>query len=764
MRLLAILLLAFSSVAWSQDRMFQGNTGELRDIRLQFFEADIESIILLYENYTGRSLMQDPASAGKKITIQTSAVMTRAEAAHFIEHTFLLHGFAVVPTQDPDYWKLVATGDNINKEYIPIIRHELEIPRTEEVITYIAPLRHISPNEASEVLTSIVTLNPYGKVVALPSARSLIITESGSNVRRMLALLREIDLRNVPRIDKLICLQRASAEDVVASLTEIYSDQAAAPRQSNQRTGGAAAGMPGGVPAAAAGRSNPLPQDREDAPIFQAITRSNSVLVVSTPDEMVDIERLIGYLDAPSELANFIKIRLNYLRVSDFLTIAGDTLTRGQTSEQGGNISGNNGGTQNTGNLSNNNLAIGSNTGTGSSGSGLTGAASLGSLSEESRVGPQSLVVGKTLLVADNDHNTLIASGPPEDLLLIEELVKVMDLKSDQIQISAVIAQLTLTDDYAFGVDFLRTLPGNVDGSDAALGFRSRQGTQGGLVDVDSLSTAANLISGTTAGFNLFGRLNSNLDGLLSTLETTSRFKVLSRPTVYTINNRKAIIQTGQRVAVPRSTLSSLNPNGTNSNQVVTANIDFENVLLRVEVIPLINKDGQITLRINQSNDDIVGSQTIGGDQIPTIGTQALGTTIMVPDGRTVLLGGLISEEDRRDEQGLPLFANVPFLGRVAGSRADNVDRQELLIFIQPKIINSNAKYFCVDEDLIDRTRVGSDGVDFSEGTVDNLPSFEAREFESAEKRMRGFGNLLRKIKAKKEGQSIQAVPVFDRP
>jgi general secretion pathway protein D len=251
----------------------------------------------------------------------------------------------------------------------------------------------------------------------------------------------------------------------------------------------------------------------------------------------------------------------------------------------------------------------------------------------------------------------------------------------------------------------------------------------------------------------------------LSALESTNRFKVLSRPTIYTVNNRQAVIDSGQRVAVPRSTLSSLDTGGiNNNNQVVTANIDYENVVLRIAVVPLINADGEITLQIQQRNDDIIGSTVIGGEEVPTIGTQSLGTTVMVEDGGTVLLGGLISEGDTKTESGIPLFANLPLVGRVFGSTKDNVNRQELLIFIQPKIIRHAGDQFYVDQDMKDRTRIGTEADQWAVNGDSNIDVFETQDFNSPEKRIFFFRDLFKKKPSAKvspvNGTAPVALPV----
>ncbi|MCB1063680.1 MAG: type II and III secretion system protein, partial [Verrucomicrobiae bacterium] len=269
-----------------------------------------------------------------------------------------------------------------------------------------------------------------------------------------------------------------------------------------------------------------------------------------------------------------------------------------------------------------------------------------------------------------------------------------------------------LGDDFEFGFDLLRTLettgPDGRRYNGAGI-FKSRTGASQSILDINTLDVVENFLP-AAQGFTFYGQINPYLNAFLSTLSNTNRFKVLSRPTVYTVNNKQAVIQTGQRIAVPRSTQSSLDTSGNSTtNQIVTASIDYEEVVLRIQVLPLINEADEITLRIQQLNDDIIGSTIIGGDAIPTIGTQSLGTTVMIPDGSTVLLGGLISEDETGSESGLPTFTNLPLLGKVFGSNKKSSSRQELLIFIQPKIIDDPRDQESVDQDLITRTKIGPD-------------------------------------------------------
>lgn len=772
---LFVLTLCVSLHAQDQDTTVDApQTGTTPTVDVQLPNTPIPVLLLEYERYTGKRVIRDANIQDKTLSVITSGKLTYEEAAEFIEKSLLLNGYAIVPTDQPDQMKIIAFNSDkkVSSEGIPIYTSPFQLPETEEIVTYIMPLSYLTPEEAAELFSNVKDLHTYGKITPLQNASAVVITESATNVRRFIELRDHLDVAPVKTVSESIQLERADAEEVAEAIIDILDlDQESGTPASPQQNGRNI--RPGQEQALADANDRLIPSQVRGSAAFakpntpkprvRAIPRANRILVVAAPQDMEYVKDIIAHLDAPVETETYMRRKLLYIPVSDFLQIASDVILRGLGGEnaESGEISGGNEnqeGSRNnlSDNTGNSSSSFGSETGTGTTGN-------LGNAGSDEAAAPQSIVIDKTLLIADNVQNTLIASGPPEHLTLICELLEVMDKRPEQIQISAVIAQLNLGDDFEFGFDFLRTLepPGMGTFYNSAGTFVSRTGQSQGLLDFSTLTDPTNLLP-AAQGLTYYGQVNKYLDYAIAALENTNRFEVLQRPTVYTQNNRLAVIETGQRVAVPRSTLSSLDFAGNNNaNQVVSASIDYIDVVLKISVVPLINDEGAITLQIQQKNDSIVGSQVIGGDSIPTIQTQTLGTTVIVEDGGTVLLGGLISENDQKNESGLPLFANLPIVGRVFGSTLDNVSRQELLIFIQPKIIRNGLDQFHIDREMIDRTRVGPDAVQFAVGDESNLESFESEEYDSAEKRIHFFRNLFKK---KTPPPTVRAVPLEPAP
>ena len=177
-------------------------------------------------------------------------------------------------------------------------------------------------------------------------------------------------------------------------------------------------------------------------------------------------------------------------------------------------------------------------------------------------------------------------------------------------------------------------------------------------------------------------------------MENSNKFELISRPTVFTRNNRKAVLSSGQSIAVPSNTISS----GATTGITQSTNITYRDVVLKLEVIPLVNNEDEVSMQIAFLNDNIVGSITIDGNDIPTIGTEELLTEVTIPNGETIILGGLITETDQDDETGVPILSKIPGIKRLFTSTTKTVTRDELIIFIQPRIVKDRSSLLTLQE------------------------------------------------------------------
>jgi type II secretory pathway component GspD/PulD (secretin) len=276
-----------------------------------------------------------------------------------------------------------------------------------------------------------------------------------------------------------------------------------------------------------------------------------------------------------------------------------------------------------------------------------------------------------------------------------------LDVRPKQIYLATIVGQLTLNNELEVGFDYLvrfqNFMPTPNGGSDlGAAGLLRNTGIVGrqGGVDIlpNPMSLATNAAMPLLSGLTIYGTVAETVDIYARFLQKVSDFKVLSRPVIYTANNKKAVISSGEQVPVPVSTLTSaLNTNvNDQTGTSLASNIQFKDVVLKLEVVPLINSENEVTLTIAQQNDNVLRYEELSGNRVPIIGTQELTTTITVRNQSTVVLGGLIKEEEGRNQSSIPLLGDIPGVGYLFSNTSKSKIRRELIILIQPFIIKDD--------------------------------------------------------------------------
>jgi type II secretory pathway component GspD/PulD (secretin) len=358
---------------------------------------------------------------------------------------------------------------------------------------------------------------------------------------------------------------------------------------------------------------------------------------------------------------------------------------------------------------------------------------------------PVSVLVGRTLLVADNITNSIVVQGPPAGVEIINNLLDEIDVKADQVMISTVFGQLTLSNNLDYGVDWFKRLGNdNVAGSIGGLAPIAGSQTKPPTTANDQTSIPDNIYNSkyplnlaTTKGLGVYGSIGNNLSGYLKALQSTGDFNVISRPTIYTANNQKGFISSGQQIAVPSNSF-----NGGFNGGGQSTNIEYRDVVLALEVIPLVNSEDEVTLQISLVSQGVGENRKIGTGEnayeVPDIISRELLTTVTVPNNQTVVLGGLITEENSKSISGVPILSQIPGLGKLFSTTSDKKNRNELVIFIQPKIIRDERSMEAANRDM-DRRYEMSDKIREFDGPgvlpikpVDEIPENVAPKAEPA--------------------------------
>lgn len=628
-----------------------------------------------YTLWTGKRVIFSNAALTKQITFIQKAPISHQQAADLLEKSCILEGLVFVPSGDNEVKLVVASA--VKPQGLDLIIEEALLPEGDVVVSYLLKFKHISANDALNAFKSVGGNAPeHSAMTIIENTNALIITEKASMIRSLIKVQDAIDLPQSQVSTKMIELKHADAEVLAQSLLTIISAQVDGGTRVAQQGQTPHQNTPRNVPTPAAG-NNAVPtttntQNQAQGNTVKQVsitadTRLNSVFVIGRPVDILFVENLVSLFDQPSKQRGFHSFKLKYIEVNEFLPVARSGIERtiGSTSAAGGASS-------STQPSSSNRTSSG---GEESRGTELADI--------ERAEQPESFLVGKTLLVSDSVNNKLLVQGPPQSIEVVKALIDEMDVATEQVQITAIFGRYTMDGENSFGVDLARVS----NGSSNVNSFAGNSGTGFPLVaSPNSITTPELLPAAADAimGLALYGQVDTNFFAFIRALESKGKFKLLSRPTLITKNNRKALFSSGQRIAVPTSTLSQATTGTTVSSNT---NIEFRDVLLKLEVIPLVNSADEVTLKISFLNDNVIGTQTINGNSIPTIGTEEIFTTVKVPNNGTIVLGGLITERTTDNKSGIPILSSIPGLGKIFSSTSKATEKEELVILIQPKII-----------------------------------------------------------------------------
>lgn len=735
----------------------------------------------LYRKYTGRRVIVSSAASTAEFRFvqdaSTKDPLTFTQAAELLKKAATIENFVFVPDeQDPslDILTLSTGGIRPTGRGVAVYNENAPLPDGDAVISYVMTLSYIKPAEAVNTFTQIIgQFGAYGSIAPVPNAAAVVITENTSLIRKLIDLKKEIDKPSSQIGTRFIKVQFADVTEIATTLTTLLTAQ-----QSAQKTAGvqradagaaaaaAAAAAPPGVPNAA-GQAAGGTSSGEETPV-QIIPdpRTNRIFAMGRPVDLLFIEGLIREFDVETSEKNFLRRKLRFLTVADFLPVAGDALNRafsgtgegggssggaagaaarpqGGARTQGGTSSGANFG-GNTGGRTGTSAMGGSNNRGGSSSMGGMGGGSMGGggggggglSAPNTSSAPASVLVGRTLLVADNITNSIVVQGPPSGLEIVERLLDQIDVKPDQVMISTVIGQLSLNNEHTFGMDYLKL--GN--------GFVSRGG--GGVGPVLPILKNGTPAFGTSTdpyyspgtgpfnpgamkgagGLQVYGKIGNDLNVYLQALQSKSDFTVLSRPSIFTSNNQIGTISSGQKIAIPTGSTSY----GAGSTASGGTQIQYQDVVLKLQVIPLVNSDNEITMQISLLNDERGADQKIpgagpGGGEltVPGITTREMQTTATVPNSETIVLGGLIVGSTTQNKSGIPVLSSIPYLGALFGTTTDKKDRSELMVFIQPSIVRDERALNSLQTNMDSRYTVSERAHKFADGP-DDLPAKDA--------------------------------------
>lgn len=294
--------------------------------------------------------------------------------------------------------------------------------------------------------------------------------------------------------------------------------------------------------------------------------------------------------------------------------------------------------------------------------------------------GGASIGGGKLAISADETTNALVITAQPDVMAELEQVVAKLDIRRAQVLVEAIIVEIADGDGLNLGVQWANTNGGGTQFTDTNLPIGSVAIAAKDYKDngnTDSLSKLAGGFNGMAAGF-----YKGNWAALVTALSTNTKSDILSTPSIVTMDNKEASFNVGQEVPVQSGSQSS-----TTSDQVFNT-IERKTVGTKLVVTPQINEGDSVLLNIEQEVSSVAQKQATGtADLGPTFDTRTIKNAVLVKSGETVVLGGLMDEQNQEKVSKVPLLGDIPVLGYLFRSTTNTTSKRNLMVFIRPTIL-----------------------------------------------------------------------------
>jgi general secretion pathway protein D len=291
-------------------------------------------------------------------------------------------------------------------------------------------------------------------------------------------------------------------------------------------------------------------------------------------------------------------------------------------------------------------------------------------------------------ITANTSDNSIVIYSNQEDYRVIEHALQQLDRPQLQVAIDAMVAEVTLNDQLQYGVQYFLT--------SSAVGAGSNQGSAGFFNAATSAAQSA-LLARVLPGFNLLLGSEANPRLIINALDTVTTTKVLSAPSLVVTDNQPAILEVGQDVPITTGSATVL----TTSNTVVNT-IDMRSTGIILKVLPHVHPNGSIELELEQEVSAVAPTST-PGTLTPTITERRVHSTVRMTSGQTVLLGGLISENNETTKAGVPVLDQIKYLGDLLSNKSDLRNRTEIIIFVKAQLIRNGFDAEKVSEEFRER-------------------------------------------------------------
>ncbi len=666
-----------------------------KTMQVRYQNTQLDLLLQEIGSRTGKVILRDPAVQDVPITLISKTPMKVSEFLKAAESLLAMNNIALVPFRE-DFIKVVPLA-GVERAGAPLKLDSGEEQGDEaQVISQMITLKHLDYSEVQNLITERLSQN--AKVQVMERNNSLLITDTRSNIGRIQKILGVLDRpAEVRESVKIYQLSNANATDIKSQLEVLIEES-----QQNQNTGTgtrtttrvAAPVTPRGViraggnsPATTASTeggssdTGPAPGLIQGNVQIVADERTNVLIIISRPENDDFFAEMIAALDKKVDPEVIVRIHnLQFADAEEVSATLNELIGAASADNDGPDVS-NEPATGNVRGQSVRDFIRQEN----------TAATTANNNNNNNETNANIIQMGEnTRILADIRTNSLILMGRSKDLEVIEDVIRQLDIMLAQVAVRAVIMEVILSDNIAYGVDWLqRTLTvndvENVNGvpiREPVFSFAGGQRVESStdFTDLSDVGLDLPVNSGGLTYFSTF--YDFNLDVILRLAQGSSEAKVIATPIIITTDNTEASIKVGERRAIPTTTATTIGGS-------VQSSFEYENIGLDLTVTPRINPQGVVIMEVTQTAENVAGNTIIDGNEVPIITSRELEASVAIRSGGTLALGGLVREDKRDSVSQVPILGSIPILGALFRSTSKETVRTELLVLISPEVLVS---------------------------------------------------------------------------
>ena len=617
-------------------------------VTLDFNDAELSAVIEMIAKMTGRNFIYDDRVRGR-VTIVSPSPMPVEQAYAVFESVLQVKGFTTVTT--PGGAIKVVPVREAKESSVETVRSSLRPPNRDRFVTRLIPLNYIDADSIVNTLKPLVSKD--AAMAAYAPTNTVILTESASNIRRLIEILESIDVETYKEELAVIPVEYADAGTLAEQVSEIYGAEvsaAATPARRRSQRAGRRGNQPEVATSAARKPVRILTDDR-----------TNSLLVLAARPQLEEVRRLVAKLDVPVRGGG--RIHVYYLKNAN-------------AEEMAQTLSGLIGG------------------GGGSAAAPPPGAAgAAGGAAPAIRTAVTGLAGGISV-TADPATNSLIIQASQEGFNTLKAVIEQLDVERPQVLVEALIMEVDVTDGKDLGFSgLLRTINGDTDFLLATATDPTVAGALGAATGPAAPITAPLIgrVLRNTLDIDDDGNATggSLIDGIIRLSARNGDVNIISAPHILTSDNEQAEIRVGDNIPIITSRVESAA--GQTVGLSSSVNVERQDIGVTLRVTPQITEGDSLRLEIFQEISAI--NETLAVGDVEDVGValtnRRIENTVIVKDTETVVIGGLIGDEYQDSVSKVPWLGDIPVLGWAFKSQSTTLIKKNLLVFLTPRIVRS---------------------------------------------------------------------------